>query len=122
MRSISRSSLLWMFVVLSFAAPAVQAQTRVDPARAADAASQAGIGQSLFLSALSDSRGEGTLVPKSPGDSDLGDQVLLKRSEKAEPFTAWIDSSLFWTDNAANVGATKAEDYFYVGGVNLTAC
>ena len=120
MRSISRSSLLWMFVVLSFAAPAVWAQTRVDPSRAADAAAQAGIGRSLFSNALSNSGGEDTLVPESPGDSDLGDQVLLKRSEKAEPFTAWIDSSLFWTDNAANVGATKAEDYFYVGGVNLS--
>ncbi len=95
------------------------AQTQTDPARAADAAAHAGIGQSFFPSNVSKSRRGDSFAPESPGDSDLGDQVFLKSSEKSAPFLAWIDSSLFWTDNAANVGPTKTEDYFYAGGVNL---
>jgi hypothetical protein len=32
----------------------------------------------------------------------------------------WLDSSVFWTDNAANVSAGEIDDWFYVGGVNAS--
>lgn len=110
--------------LLPFAlASSLAAQTVVDPARAAtgtptDAANQALIReQAEATSAGLDTENEYT--PASPGDSDIGHQLILKRNEKNQPFTAWLDSGYFWTDNAANVNAGAIDDWFYVGGVNL---
>jgi hypothetical protein len=109
--------------LLGFALP-LSAQTQLDPARAAaatptDAATQALIrAQEEATSAGLDS--ENAYAPASPGDSDLGDQLILKRLEKVQPFTLWLDSSIFWTDNAANVNAGEIDDWFYVGGVNAS--
>lgn len=99
------------------------AQTFLDPARASaavtpDAASQALIkSQAAAASAGLDE--ENAYAPASPGDTDLGAQLILKRQEKSYPFRAWLDSGGYWTDNAANVSEGEIDDWFFVGGVNL---
>jgi len=116
-----RSSLL-PGMLLMLCCGSLLAQTQVDPSRAADAANQAGIGSSSLLNerTVEGLQEENTFAPASPGDSDLGRQILLKRNDKARPFSAWVDSSFFWTDNAGNVDANKSQDIFYAGGINLS--
>ncbi len=97
---------------LVFAPTSTQAQTLIDPSRTA---------QDTSTSLSNDdesSVGGSTVAEESTGDSDLGIQVLLKRNENAHPFSVWVDSSGFWTDNAANVSTGETQDYFYAGGVN----
>jgi hypothetical protein len=100
------------------------AQTRLDPARAAAATPTEAMNQELIRQASEAASAgldeENAYAPASPGDSDLGDQLILKRLEKVQPFTVWLDSSVFWTDNAANVNQGKIDDWFYVGGVNFS--
>ncbi|RBP47595.1 putative beta-barrel porin 2 [Roseimicrobium gellanilyticum] len=124
MTALSRHLRIASALVLLGVAVPLSAQTQLDPARAAaatptDAATQALIrAQEEATSAGLDS--ENAYAPASPGDSDLGDQLILKRLEKVQPFTAWLDSSVFWTDNAANVSNGEIDDWFYVGGVNIS--
>jgi hypothetical protein len=114
----------WVIVALALIlAPVLQAQTQIDPARAAaatpqDAATQMALrDQEVGASAGLDM--ENVFAPLSPGDDDIGQQLILKRNEKTTPFAAWLDSSIYWTDNAANVNQGNIEDWFFVGGVNV---
>src|SRR3954471_6294237 len=112
------------FVSISFALATsmVQAQTRVDPSRAAAATPTATAEALLRAQQQASSAGldmENAYAPASPGDEDIGQQLILKRNEKTYPFSAWLDSSYYWTDNAANVHEGNIEDWFYVGGVNV---
>src|SRR4051812_27185829 len=100
--------------------PILHAQTQLDPARAATATQSA---ETLLRDQQRASSGgldmEAAFAPASPGDQDIGQQLILKRNEKSFPFAAWLDSSVYWTDNAANVHEGNTDDWFYVGGVNL---
>lgn len=99
------------------------AQTISDPARATTSASTVNVPQMREpeLQPLAELEEDNTFAPATPGDSDIGMQLILKKQEKARPFSVWADSSLFWTDNAANVNSGKIDDWFYNGGVNLSA-
>ncbi|WP_166443054.1 TonB-dependent receptor [Phragmitibacter flavus] len=97
------------------------AQTFLDPSRAASNTSSTVAPQVRESSTepLAELEEDNTFAPISPGDNDIGQQLILKRQEKARSFSAWVDSSMFWTDNAANVDIGKFDDWFYNGGVNL---
>lgn len=56
---------------------------------------------------------ENAFAPTSPGDNDLGDQLILKEIPKNEAFRAQVDAFLFWTDNAAHASAGEIDDVFY---------
>jgi len=56
-------------------------------------------------------------APASPGDPDLGQQVILKKSEKATPFNVFANVSGFFTSNAALTDANVVSDYFLVAEV-----
>ncbi len=56
---------------------------------------------------------ENEFAPASPGDDDLGEQLILKQTPKNRPFRFFADTYWFWTDNAANVSAGKLDDMFY---------
>lgn len=56
----------------------------------------------------------------SPGDPDLGEQVILRRREKLTPFKLFADVSGFYTDNAALTDTHKVDDFFLVAQVGLT--
>jgi hypothetical protein len=45
----------------------------------------------------------GTYAPASPNDKDLGDQELLERQERYQPFTVSISTPIYYTSNAALV-------------------
>ncbi len=61
---------------------------------------------------------ENTFAPTTPGDNDLGQQLILKRNDKIQPFKVWADGGAFWTDNAANANEGELDDWFFSGGVN----
>lgn len=101
---------------------ATSAQTLIDPARASAAVPVDAAQRDLNAPAQAASAGleeQNDYAPASPGDDDLGQQLILKRNEKVEPFRAWLDSAGYWTDNAANVNAGQIDDWFWTGGVNL---
>src|SRR4051812_27710404 len=49
------------------------------------------------------------LAPTSPGDADIGQQVLLKRTNKATPFSAFATVSGYYTNNAALTNAVRVD-------------
>jgi hypothetical protein len=63
-----------------------------------------------------DSRG-GTefesFAPPSPGDYDIGEQLILRQKDKIDTFHGSVDSFLFWTDNAAQASAGEVSDWFW---------
>lgn len=58
------------------------------------------------------SREAESTAPSSPGDPDLGEQVILKRREKVRPFTVSADVSGFYTSNAALTDTFEVDDFF----------
>lgn len=115
---------LLLFVLLPLATRPLSAQTqapRFDPSRAAanalrsDAAALPALPdqQIKILDVLTD---ENRFAPASPGDADIGQQLILKRNEKTETFTVLLDSGYFFTDNAAQVHNGARDDWFYAGG------
>lgn len=93
-------------------------QTLIDPARAA-AATGGGLTRREAPLAPGTLEDDAMFVPSTPGDQDIGQQVLLQRDERSKAFSVWLDSSEFWTDNAANVSDGAQEDWFYTGGVTF---
>jgi hypothetical protein len=64
---------------------------------------------------------QNTFAPASPGDDDLGQQLILKETPKERWLRAQADFFGFWTDNAANASEGEEEDYFWGGRVSLGA-
>ncbi|MFH1067972.1 MAG: TonB-dependent receptor [bacterium] len=56
----------------------------------------------------------------SPGDEDLGVQMLLKRREEYKPLTLFGDASAFYTSNATLVKDNAPGDWFWVGRVGAS--
>jgi hypothetical protein len=118
--NLSTPAALMLAILISSPLPA---QTILDPSRAAQA-TQPTLSSDAMLrdQEAATSAGleqENSFAPETPGDPDIGQQLILKRQEKKKAFSVWADSSGFWTDNAANVSAGETDDYFYVGGINL---
>lgn len=64
---------------------------------------------------------ENDFAPESPGDDDLGQQLILKDSERERWFSAQANTSAFWTDNAANLSTGEDEDVFWATQLSLGA-
>jgi hypothetical protein len=113
-----------VFSLVSWLAPQAGAQTFVDPARASAAVPVDASNQPLLQEPQAASSSgldeQNDYAPATPGDDDLGQQLILKRNEKVEPFRAWLDTAGYWTDNAANVSAGEIDDFFLTAGVNLS--
>lgn len=56
---------------------------------------------------------ENAFAPRSDGDDDLGQQVILKETPKQRPFRFSSDAYLFWTDNARHEKKDGVEDTFF---------
>lgn len=76
------------------------------------------IGESQDLSTLRLDQ-ENAFAPESPGDSDLGTQLILKNAQKDKWFRAYADLSGFWTNNAANTPIFEVEDWFWNGRIGF---
>ena len=110
----------WLLAVVTLGQ--LTALSQVDPTRLNEGtrALQQGLtlGESQNLSALRLDE-ENAFAPESPGDSDLGTQLILKNAQKDRWFRAYADLSGFWTDNAANTSIFEVEDWFWTGRVGL---
>jgi hypothetical protein len=59
-------------------------------------------------------------APSSPGDRDLGEQVILKRQTKSTPFIFTLDASINYTSNVALVDRGALGDAFFLTQAALT--
>ncbi len=105
-----------LILLSALLASSLQGQTQLDPARAATASGTIAQSAGDQTDNLED---ENTFSRPSSGDSDLGQQLLLKPRVSSNPFKVSVDASYYWTDNAANQATNKAQDYFLTTGVNL---
>lgn len=123
MRSHRTRLILAAFVMagcLNFA----KAQVSPDLSRTANAidataSNRTGILQQDALGTANSLQSTNTFAPMTPGDQDIGQQFILKRNERVEPWLVTMDNSVFWTDNEANVHTGRIEDWFWVGGLNV---
>lgn len=94
---------------------------QVDPTRVSDAVSRPSgptIGESQNLSAIGlDEQNE--FAAPTPGDSDIGQQLILKEVPKNRWFRAYADAYGFWTNNAANTPVGEVNDWFWGGRVGF---
>lgn len=63
---------------------------------------------------------EGEYAPPSPGDDDLGVQMILKRREEYKPLTLFGDATAFYTSNATLVKDNAPGDWFWIGRVGAS--
>jgi hypothetical protein len=92
-----------------------EAHGQADPTRLGEASNLTlGRGAGLDGGNLED---ENLFAPSSPGDDDLGDQLILKRAQKATPWRATLATNLFWTNNGANAAGARQSDWVYGGRV-----
>ncbi|MEO8205870.1 MAG: hypothetical protein ABI615_06785 [Chthoniobacterales bacterium] len=61
-------------------------------------------------------------APASPGDSDLGEQLLLTRKERYKPFRIYAELNEYWTNNAGLTQSNMLSDWLMVPqfGLNYT--
>ena len=59
-------------------------------------------------------------APPSPGDRDLGEQVILKRQTKNTPFIFTLDTSINYTSNVALIDRGARGDGFFLTQAALT--
>jgi hypothetical protein len=64
---------------------------------------------------------ENPFAPESPGDEDIGQQLILKEAPKDRWMSAQVDTFLYGTDNPANLSEGGEDDFFWGGRVSLTA-
>lgn len=64
---------------------------------------------------------ENDFAPESPGDDDIGQQLILKDVEKERWLNAQVDTFTFWADNPANLSKGGDEDVFWGGQISLGA-
>ncbi len=59
-------------------------------------------------------------APESPGDSDIGDQLLLLPAREYKPLTFYGGVEGLWTSNAALTETGTFDDYYWNYGVGAT--
>lgn len=64
---------------------------------------------------------ENDYAPDSPGDDDIGQQLILKESEKERWLSAQLDTFTFWSDNPANLSSDGDDDVFWGSQISLGA-
>jgi hypothetical protein len=56
----------------------------------------------------------------SPNDADLGEQAILKRSDRYQPFTATAVVPCYWTSNVALTNSHEQDDFLVAPAVGLS--
>jgi Putative beta-barrel porin 2 len=114
---------LLSLLALSAIAQPFAAQAQTDPSRTASAVDSGLLQKPLLDAEKADSyrtiHEENAFALPTPGDNDIGDQLILKRNDRSYPWRVSIDSAEFWTDNAANAKSGHVDDWFWVGGVTI---
>ena len=58
-----------------------------------------------------------SFAPASISDPDIGEQILLQPEQKYQPFSAWTNWNVFWTNNAELLDDTQGSDTFMTGSL-----
>jgi hypothetical protein len=66
---------------------------------------------SAFPSTVPPTGAEGGNVAAAPGDADLGEQQILKRTEEYHPFTLSAGAPFYWTSNVALARSGEQSDF-----------
>lgn len=99
----------FLAVAVSFwMAMTASAQTSQDADRAQLTQSQT---QSPFGPSVSPDGVEDGHAAASPNDADLGEQEILKRAERYQPFTASVSLPFYWTSNVALARSGERSDF-----------
>lgn len=104
---------LWLVVVLPLP---VLAQSVADPSRRAESVTVRPAMTTIRSDVALDAQGGAefdSFAPSSPGDRDLGEQLILRQRERVERFLFSADSLVMWTDNAAHASAGEVSDAFW---------
>ena len=56
---------------------------------------------------------ENNFAPESTGDDDIGQQLILRDSERERWLSVQLDTFSFWADNPANLSKGGDEDFFW---------
>ena len=115
----SSRSLVWPLAVFLCAASTTWGQ--VDPSRVSESVSRPSgptIGESMSGSALGLDE-QNDFAPATPGDSDIGQQLILKSAPKNRWFRAYADAFGYWTNNAANTSVGEVDDWFWGGRIGF---
>ena len=64
---------------------------------------------------------ENRFAPESPGDDDIGQQLILKDAERERWLTAQASTAVFWSDNPANISSGAKSDVFSASQVSIAA-
>ncbi|MDD5199321.1 MAG: hypothetical protein PHC88_05910 [Terrimicrobiaceae bacterium] len=108
---------LGVIVCSCLASPSLFAQQQ-QASQAVQAQQQAGLPQQVQGGVIRSSMTSAeTFAPASPADSDIGEQVLLQPVEKYQPFSAWTNWSVFWTNNAQLLENSNSADTVLTGTV-----
>jgi hypothetical protein len=94
---------------------------RVDPTRLGEGV------RPLAVPSLLDPQNPGALgleddnafAPASPGDDDIGQQLILKDSARERWLSAQLDTFAYWTDNPANLSQGGEDDVFWGTQISL---
>lgn len=110
-----RSAPFLLAAVLAVSAPLMAQQTA---SQAVQAQNQADIAQAVQGGVASTSlTSTEAFAPPSPSDADLGEQVILQPAQRYQPFSAWTNWNVFWTNNAELLDDTQGSDTFMTGAV-----
>ncbi len=109
----------FVIALLCLTAASLSAQSPIPPA--ADASRRTEAVAPRSAPTLEDSAGlsnrsitdDTAFAPTSPGDDDIGQQLILKQVPKSEPFRFTADGFMFYTDNAAHTSTGELSDSFY---------
>jgi len=66
---------------------------------------------SAFSGTVPPTGAEGGNVAAAPGDADLGEQQILKRSDEYHPFTLSAGAPFYWTSNVALTRSGEQSDF-----------
>jgi hypothetical protein len=110
-----RRPLLFLFLALASGHPVGAQNTDVDRARLLR--SQSTITPPESIAATGVDQG---YAAASPNDSDLGEQAILKRVEKYEPFTIETGVPIYYTSNVAVVDRGRVSDVIVAPVIGIT--
>lgn len=107
---------LWSLLLALGASPSAQAQgTEVDRARLLRSQAQ--------IQPLGGDTSNGVdqnYAAASPNDPDLGEQAILKRNDKYEPFAVEVGTPFYYTSNVALVDRGRVDDVIIAPVVGIT--
>ena len=104
-------------VVISIFASELTAQTTESQDRAQLLSNQPGLQPGSNVSAEGVDNGQ---AAESPNDSDLGEQAILKKAERYQPFTALLAVPFYYTSNAALARRGEQSDFITVPEARVT--